>query len=203
MLVDLLARIDPLKGTWTDRRERLGRIGAGVWAMNLAHLGVAIVALGAAGAGALRTERIVFMTEGAGVTLPGGRQVRLVEVEHAPGPNYAAERALFEVRKGRGAVQTLTAERRYYPVRDTETAEAGIVTGAGGDVYVTVGLRRDERGWPVSASFFPFTIWLWIGSALAALGGALAMLDHARAAARERAAVQLPPKMGAAPAPAE
>jgi cytochrome c-type biogenesis protein CcmF len=202
VIFDIAGRLGPLQGLWAERRERLGRISLGVWAMSVAHLGVAIVAFSAAGVGALRTERIQFMREGDVASLPGGREVRLVEVIHAPGPNYAAERAVFETRKGGGGPATFAAERRYYPVRETETAEAGIVTGALGDVYVTVGTRRDERGWPVSASFFPFTAWLWIGALVVASGGALAILDHARAAARERAAAPQRPAPGAAPAPA-
>jgi cytochrome c-type biogenesis protein CcmF len=202
-VVDLALRVEPLKGSWDERRARLGRIGLGAWAMNLAHLGVAVVALGAAGTGALRTERITFMNPGDVASLPGGRTVMLVDVTQEPGPNYAAERAQFDVRKGEGQSRRLLAERRYYPVRGSETAEAGVLGGVAGDVYVTVGVRSGERGWPVSASFFPFTVWLWIGSAMVAAGGALGVLDHARSARRERAGAAKAAVGTAVPAPAE
>jgi cytochrome c-type biogenesis protein CcmF len=199
VLWDFTARVEPWKGGWADRRARLLSVSPGVWAMSVAHLGVAIVALGAAGTGALRTERIQFMSPGDSVVLPGGHEVTLVEVVEDPGPNYAAEHAVFEVDGRR-----LVAERRYYPVRGSETAEAGISGSLAGDIYVTVGLRNDERGWPVSASFFPFTVWLWLGSALVAAGGAIAILDHVRAAGRERAGAQrkAAPRASAAPTPA-
>jgi cytochrome c-type biogenesis protein CcmF len=205
-LLDIALRVEPWANGWRDWdgvRARLGRVGLGPWAMNLAHFGVAVLALGVAGTGALRTERIVFMNPGDAVGLPGGRQVSMIEVAQEAGPNYAAERAVFEVVRGQGPGRRLVAERRFYPVRSSETAEAGILGGLAGDVYVTVGLRSDERGWPVSASFFPFTVWLWIGSALVAGGGALGVLDHARSARRAKAAAPATSEPAAAPAPAE
>jgi cytochrome c-type biogenesis protein CcmF len=143
------------------------------------------------------------MTPGSVVSLPGGREVKLVDVIHAPGPNYAAERAVFEVRQGNGAPTRFSAEQRYYPVREQQTAEAGIVTGAAGDVYVTVGAKRDDRGWPVSASFFPFTAWLWLGVLLVASGGWLALLEHVLSVRRARAKVVLSPPLAPAPSAAE
>jgi cytochrome c-type biogenesis protein CcmF len=207
VVLDILERVEPLDGGAADWRARLARIPVKAWAMNVAHFGVAVVALGVAGTGALRAEQIVFMSPGSVVALPGDRTITLVSVDEIPGPNYAAEHAVFDVRHGGGAPERLVAERRFYPVRSVETAEAGIVGGLAGDVYVTVGLRTDDRGWPVSASFFPFTLWLWVGSALIALGGAFGVLDHARAARRVKAPAPAPQAVaepaGPAPAPAE
>jgi cytochrome c-type biogenesis protein CcmF len=198
VLLDLVERLEPLDRGGADWGERFARIPLRVWAMNVAHFGIALVALGTAGTGALRYERIAFMTPGTTVELPGDRHLTLVSVEETPGPNYASEFALFEARHGTGAPERLVAERRFYPVRSVETAEAGIVGGLAGDVYVTVGLRMDDRGWPVSASFFPFTLWLWVGSAIVALGGVLGLLDHAHASRRVPAAA---PAAQPAPAP--
>ena len=206
VVVDLVARIEPLSGSVRDRRERLVRIPLGAWAMNTAHFGIAIMVFAAAGTGALRTERIEFMTPGDAVAMAGGRSATLLEVTEAPGPNYAAERALFDIQGRFGQRERMTVERRYYPVRDMETAEAGVLTGALGDVYITVGVRRDERGWPVSASFFPFGVWLWVATGVIALGGGLGVAQHVRAHAGRRGTADAAPATGAGaptPVPAE
>jgi len=171
-------------------RLRAGRVSIplAVWAMNVAHIGVAIMAFGAVGAGALRTESIQFMQVGDSVEIVGERAVVLLDVVSAPGANYAAERARFAVMRGDRVLGEVAAERRYYPVRGMGTAEAGIRTTVAGDVYITIGVQMGERGWPVHISFFPFTVWLWIGVGIIGLGGALAITSHeiGRASCRER-----------------
>jgi cytochrome c-type biogenesis protein CcmF len=145
-------------------------------------------------------QQIEGMTPGETMSF-SGREVTLVEVVNAPGPNYAAERALFEVVGRYGSTRTISAERRFYPVRGAETAEAGIGGGALGDLYITVGARRDGDSWPVTVSWFPLTRWLWFGATLTVLGAICSIAEHVRAHAGARRERDEPAV--AAPAPAE
>ena len=66
------------------------------------------------------------------------------------------------------------------------TTESAIRTRATGDLYVTIGEPVADRGWPVHAYVYPFAMWLWIGSAILALGGFLSIADRGRRALTAR-----------------
>ena len=141
--------------------------------MVTAHMGIAVLAVGVIGAGGLRTEEVLYMQPGDSVVV-GGYDVTLNDVVENEGPNYIAETARFSVARGEKVLNTIAAERRFYPVRGMQTTEAGIWTTFMGDLYLAVGERNPDRGQVVRAWYNPFAVWLWIGSAMIALGGALA-----------------------------
>ncbi|MBY0421744.1 MAG: hypothetical protein K2Q06_05525, partial [Parvularculaceae bacterium] len=160
----------------------------------VAHLGLGLVALGAVGAGAWKSETIQYVDKGQSIAV-AGRTAKLVDVVEGKGPNYVYERGEFAVTGPRGEVSRLAAERRFYPVRGMQTTEAGYATGPLGDVYVSIGERKEGKGWVVRLWRHPLVSWLWLGIALTAFGGFLAL---APAPKRRTAAVR-----AAAPAMAE
>ena len=98
------------------------------------------------------------------------------------GANYRAELGTFTVSRGQVGLGELVAERRFYPVRQMSTTESAIRSRPAGDLYVTLGEPSRERGWPVHVYVYPFAMWLWIGSAILALGGVLSIADRGRRA---------------------
>ncbi|MBT8473232.1 MAG: heme lyase CcmF/NrfE family subunit, partial [Marinicaulis sp.] len=143
--------------------------------MTIAHIGLGVLIVGVMGAGVWRTE-VVKLMQPADVISVGGYDATLREVVRDEGPNFLAERAVFDVARNGKPLRSLSTERRFYPVRQMQTTEAGIWTTLKGDLYLTLGERPAGGGWAVRAYFNPFAVWLWIGSGLIALGGAVAAM---------------------------
>ncbi|NWG90907.1 MAG: heme lyase CcmF/NrfE family subunit [Parvularculaceae bacterium] len=165
---------------------RLANLPRSYVAMIIGHVGFAIVAIGVIGAGALKSETIVYAREGDTVSV-GGFDARLLSVTEARGPNYESEISEFEVSRGGKLLSTLHAERRFYPVRGMQTTEAAIASDLTGDLYLTIGDYNVERGWVVRAWRHPLTIWMWIGAGLIALGGTIGVIGERRRAPVRRA----------------
>jgi len=63
----------------------------------------------------------------------------LLDVEQAQGPNYQASIATVRVTRNGELVTVLFPERRWYPVEQQPTTEAGIETQWHGDLYAVLG----------------------------------------------------------------
>ena len=176
-LLDTAHRIklfsSPLQSSW----KRLTGLPRSTLGMTTAHFGLAILVVGVMGAGVMRTETVRFLQPGQSLEV-GGFTATLEQVITEPGPNYMSEEAVFLIARDGKTLRSLSAERRYYPVRAMQTTEAGIWTMLSGDLYLTLGEQNEQAGWAVRAWFNPFAVWLWIGSGLLALGGIIAMSDR-------------------------
>ena len=58
------------------------------------------------------------------------------------------------------------------------TTEAAIDYRVWRDVYVVIGDQQAAGGWTVRTYVKPLTNWIWAGSLLMALGGALSLSDR-------------------------
>ena len=179
-LVDIVRRID-LFSAPKNSLAHLSGLPRSYLGMTLAHLGIAIVVIGAIGAGVWRTETVRLMTIGDVISV-GGYEATLKNVEEVSGPNFLSETATFEIARDGRVFDTFKAERRYYPVRQMQTTEAAIRTTVLGDLYVSVGEAHEGAGWAVKAWYNPLVLWLWLGAAMMALGGAIAMAPVRRSA---------------------
>ena len=174
MVVDLIKRVRGASGSAKQTGARLMGLPRAYLAMTIAHIGLAVVAFGAIGAGAWKSEVVASVQIGESLAV-GGYDVSLSSVEQVQGPNYVSEQAVFTVAKNDKIVRILRAERRFYPVRGMQTTEAAVWTKATGDLYFTIGERQPDQGWAVHGYFYPLAVLMWIGSGLLALGGAIAM----------------------------
>lgn len=183
-LTELKARANLFKAPFRDSLKRLRAMPRAAWGGTVAHLGLALFAIGVAGLSLWKAEEIVFMTEGGSVRI-ADFDVRLVKVEEIDGPNYLAERASFEAARG-GKTRLMVAERRYYPVRAMQTTEAAISPHATGDLYISIGEAQAGKGWPVRLYFNPFVGCLWWGAAVVVFGGVLSISDRGKRPALAR-----------------
>lgn len=173
-----------------------------VWALAAAHGGVGVLTIGAVAQTALRLETNVAMQVGQTVAF-AGREVTLLRVGQAAGPNYDAERAVFSVRRGAGAAREVHSERRSYLASNNPTTEVGILPEWTGDFYLATGDRLPgENGaadrYGVRLYFNPFIAWMFGGVAIIAAGGLLALAGLLR-----RRATAPAPKLAPAATPAE
>ena len=72
----------------------------------------------------------------------------------------------------------LHPERRYYPVAEMPTTEAGIDSGLWRDIYVVVGDAQPEGGYAVRSFIKPLANWVWSGAIIMALVGFLSLFDR-------------------------
>ncbi|MEQ8177052.1 MAG: heme lyase CcmF/NrfE family subunit [Amphiplicatus sp.] len=197
-LTDFTGRIKLFRAPLKDSLARARGLPRAAHGATIAHLGLALFAFGAAGISIWKNERILMMTPGESVAF-AGYDVTLKSVQNGRGPNYEAERAVYEARKN-GARFELVGERRFYPIRAMQTTEAAISPRATGDLYISFG-ENTGGGWPVRLHFFPLVGCLWWGAAVTALGGALAMSDRGRKPAKaKRTAIAATSRAEAAPA---
>lgn len=172
----------PLKQSWT----RAAGMRGSVWGMVVAHLGMGLLVLAVTGVSAWKQERVLTMKPDQTIAF-AGYDVKLLNVTTNQGPNYAAQKARFSYGRGGESMREVTAERRFYPVRQMQTTEAGIRTSLAGDLYITVGDRHADQGWAVHLYHYPLAPFLWISAAIMVLGGGIAVSGR-RTAARPRSA---------------
>ncbi|MDU8929747.1 heme lyase CcmF/NrfE family subunit [Alisedimentitalea sp. MJ-SS2] len=185
-LVDLWAR--------SAGGKRLFRLPRADWGKTVAHSGLGVTMVGVAGLLAWEAEDIRVVQEGESYDL-AGYTITLDGVERLPGANYISTLAIVTLSKDGREISTLTPEKRVYPVSGQPTTEAAIDNGFLRDVYVVIGDPQAGGGWAMRAYYKPLANWIWGGSILMALGGALSLSDRryrVAAGARKTRAVGVP-----------
>ena len=97
------------------------------------------------------------------------------------GANYVAQQGQLRVLKDGAEVSLLRPERRNYPVAGSSTTESAIRTTLAGDLYVTIVEPAADAAsgkWTLRILYEPLVVWIWIGSAMLILGGAMSMSDR-------------------------
>jgi cytochrome c-type biogenesis protein CcmF len=145
--------------------------------MTIAHAALGLSVLGITGVSVWQTETIVVMRPGTPVS-HAGYEVTLEGATNLRGPNYVAERGKLVFRRGGAVVATLEPERRLYTVQRRATTEAAIRTTWLADLYATMGESDGKDGWTVRLYHNPLAPWIWLGAALAALGGFVSLTDR-------------------------
>jgi cytochrome c-type biogenesis protein CcmF len=179
-------------------RTRLGNSWArakglprAAWGAAIAHAGVGIVAAGIAGMG-LAQEKLVAMAPGD-TTEMAGYTWRLDGVRDHAGPNYTSRKATITVLQGDRVLHVMEPSRRWFPVGRQHTTEVAIRTNLLYDLYAVIGEEDAATGKAVVRIHFNLLApWLWIGSAIMALGGGLSLADR-------RVRVSAPSRRGAVP----
>jgi cytochrome c-type biogenesis protein CcmF len=149
---------------------------ASTWGAALAHAGVGVFVLGVA-ATAYETERIANVRPGEKLDL-GGYEITLVDAFRRDGPNYRDQVAVFDVRRGGVVVARIEPAKRFYPARQMPTTEVARLTRGFGQVYVALGEAASEGVVPVRAYWKPFVLFIWLGSVVMALGGAISLTER-------------------------
>ncbi len=171
--VDLWSRT----GRGSNRFGRLRRLPRADWGKSVAHAGLGITMAGVAAMMAWKVEDIRVVNVGESFDL-AGHTVTLTEVHDEQGPNYLTTKATFDIDLNGRDVSELHPEKRFYPVAQMPTTEAAIDNGFLRDIYVVIGDPQDNGGWAVRSYYKPLANWIWGGSILMALGGALSLSDR-------------------------
>ena len=157
------------------------------WGMQLAHIGIAVCALGVVLSSQYSAERDLRLAPGESTEL-GGYQFLFEGARHYQGPNFTSDRGTIRVLRDGEVSSVLHPEKRLYSVQQSMMTEAGIDAGFTRDLYVALGEPLGEGAWAVRIHVKPFVRWIWLGGLLTGLGGALAALDRRYRAKAERRA---------------
>jgi cytochrome c-type biogenesis protein CcmF len=152
------------------------RVERGTIGMWFAHLGVAVAIFGVAVLENHTEHRDLRM--GIGDTqILGPYDVKLIGLDVVEGPNYVADRAIFEIYRGDKLYKQVMPEKRRYNASGMVMTEASIDSGFTRDVYIAMGEPLGGGDWAVRLSIKPFVNWIWGGAFLMGLGGFIAITD--------------------------
>ena len=165
------------RGSFAERLGRFTRLPRADWGKATAHTGFGVTVFAVAAMNAWVVEDIRVVKPGDSFAL-GPFEVQLLEVREVQGPNYVSTMGFMRVTRDGAEVARLNPEKRIYPVAGMPTTEAAIDYGFLRDVYLTLGDPQDNGGWAVRSYIKPFANWLWLGSALMALGGLISLTDR-------------------------
>jgi len=163
-------------------KRKLLRTPLFTWGMVIAHLGIAVALAGMASESAFTKETLVAARVGETVRV-GPYSLRFESVEPLAGPNWTAVEARLVVRRGTGAPFVLLPQARMFSSPPTETNEAAIATRLDGQLYTVIGKPDGGGRWQLRLWWKPFVTLIWLGGAMVALGGLLALVGRVR---RER-----------------
>jgi cytochrome c-type biogenesis protein CcmF len=160
----------PASARWRALRGAKG----GMW---LAHLGVAVFALGVAAVSTWGHEQDVRLRPGQAIAV-GNVELRFDGVTMAPGPNYFAVRARLPMQQHGQTVTTLEPERRLYLANGQTMTEVAIDRSLWRDVYVALGESLGNDAFAFRVHHKPLVNWIWLGCLMMALGGLMAAFDR-------------------------
>jgi len=143
------------------------------WGMHLAHLGLAVCAIGVVLTSHQSAERDLRLAPGESLSL-GGYEFVFEGAVHHEGPNFTSDKATIRVLDGDKQIATLHPEKRLYTVQQMPMTEAGIDAGFTRDLYVALGEPLGDGAWAVRVHIKPFVRWIWLGALMMGLGGVLA-----------------------------
>jgi cytochrome c-type biogenesis protein CcmF len=164
-------------------KRNLRRTPLFTWGMAISHLGIAVSLAGMASESAFTKEVLIAARPGETVQV-GPYAIRFEGVEPVAGPNWTAIEAKLIASRNGGAF-VLRPQARTFNAPPTDTSEAAIATRLDGQLYTVIG-KEDETGrWQLRLWWKPFVTLIWLGGALVAFGGLLALIGRVRRGGRK------------------
>lgn len=143
--------------------------------MLVAHLGVAILAIGIILSSYYSLERNVRMSIGESLSL-AGYHFTLQQVDALQGPNYTG--AVANIQVNHQSSLFLRPQLRYYPITDVMISKPAIAAGIWRDLYVSLAEPVGKQTWALRFYYKPFVRWIWMGGLCMILGGLWAILSR-------------------------
>jgi cytochrome c-type biogenesis protein CcmF len=149
----------------------------GIWAMSLAHFGIAVFIVGVTLVSTYSQEKDIRLAPHESLHL-AGYDFLFHGVTPIEGVNYDANQGHFTVTKNQHVVSELYPQKRIYRASGMPMTEAGIDAGVTRDLFVALGEPLGSDGaWALRIYYKPFVRWIWMGGVFMALGGLLAVMD--------------------------
>ena len=175
----LLSAVRDIKNKVANKKTLsagLASLPLSYYGMQIAHLGVAIMVVGAALTSVYSTEKSVLLSPGERMSL-GGYAFEFVGAKPITGPNFRGMEATLNVYRGDEFLRELHPERRLYLASGTPSTEMAIDAGFWRDLFVTLGEEKGAASWSMTIYVKPFVRWVWLGAIFMCLGGVVSAGD--------------------------
>jgi cytochrome c-type biogenesis protein CcmF len=160
------------------------QVGLQHGSMIVAHLGIAVMALGITVTKSYSEERQVRINLNETVVV-ANYQFTLKQLNETAGENYKSISATFTVQNAHGTPSELIAEQRIYASHDQSLSKPGIQANVFRDLYLALGSSLPDGGWSVRIYYKPFVRWIWAGGFMLLLGGLLSLLSSIQSRGRK------------------
>ncbi|OCH04881.1 cytochrome c nitrate reductase biogenesis protein NrfE [Aliivibrio fischeri] len=147
--------------------------------MAIAHIGVAMVMIGAAMNSYHSFETSAKMESGMSAKL-ANYDIYYKETELLVGANYTAEQANLRIYESGKEIANIHPQRRHYQVRVMNMSEPAMHWFWHGDIYVTLGEKLKDGSFALRLQYKAYVRWIWFGSILMCIGGLIAMMKRKR-----------------------
>jgi cytochrome c-type biogenesis protein CcmF len=154
--------------------RNLRRTPLPVWGMVLAHAGIAVSLFGMASERAFSVERLAALSVGEARDV-GPWSVRLQSIMPVAGPNWTALEATAAASYAGAAPIMLHPKAETFTNPPGTRTESALSTRWNGQLYVVLGEHGADGRWQMRFWWKPFVPLIWIGGAMVALGGLLAL----------------------------
>ena len=101
--------------------------------------------------------------------------IKLKNVKEEVKNNYIRMMGNFKIFENNVEIGEIYSEKRYYPVSQTVTTEAGIMHKFDKDIYIVIGENISDNEWLIKIYFNPFVSFIWLGALITVLGGIISL----------------------------
>lgn len=155
----------------------LRKLKVGYWGMQLAHIGVAICALGMVLSTQYSVERSLYLDPEHSIKV-GNYDFLFEGVRVHSGNHFISTKATIQVMNRGKNITSLYPEKRLYLTQGTMTTEAAIAVSLIQDIYVTLGEPLSNGRWSMKIQIKPFVRLIWLGGIMTAIGGLCVARDN-------------------------
>ena len=175
-LEDLWQKLDRGSSAVSSRLKNLTKLPGSYWGMQVAHIGIAVCALGVGLSSVYDVQKDVRMVPGDRVVV-AGYEFTFDSLNFVQGPNFGASRGQISAYKNDRLVAVLYPEKRKYEARNQVMTEAALDAGLTRDLYVSLGEPLKGDAWAIRLHVKPFVRCIWLGGLMIGLGGLLSVMD--------------------------
>ncbi|MEZ9633507.1 heme lyase CcmF/NrfE family subunit [Vibrio cyclitrophicus] len=147
-----------------------------VWVMTFAHVGVAVLAVGAAMNSYHSFERSYKLSPDEQVEFMDWTLAHEDTVLYVAS-NFTAEKAILKLDTGEQNF-SIAPERRHYQVRVMNMSEPAMKWFWHGDVYITMGEKVDATAYAFRVQYKAYARWIWFGGLFSILGAVLSLTNR-------------------------
>ncbi len=162
-----------------ERGWRIYTLSASQWGMVVAHIGVAVCAIGIVLTSHYSIQKEVRLMPGEQVSF-NDYTFQFMGTRDLNGPNYTGVEGGVLVRKDNQLIAFLTPQQRVFNAQKTALAKTAIDANLFRDLYVALGEPLDNKAWSLRLYYKPFVRWIWGGGILMILGGLLSIWQRKR-----------------------
>lgn len=153
-----------------------------------AHIGLAVCAAGITLMSVWGQSRAKAMLPGESLEV-AGYSFTMGPIENDRRENYEFLGTDVSITRGGKPITSVHTERRYYPIRNMLTTEAGLHLSLRHTLFASISENPDkteEARWVIRAYYHPYVVWIWLGALIMALSGFAALFDRRLGGASEK-----------------